>query len=47
MTQPTICSGCKKHCDSVYNEKNKNIIKRVMIVKKRKVVQKTTAYNTK
>ena len=43
MTQPTICSGCKKHCDSDYNEKTQIVTKRVSIVDKIKVVEKTTS----
>ena len=32
MTQLMICSSCKKHYDSMYNEKQEVIIKHVMIV---------------
>ena len=42
MTQPMICSGYKK--SSVYTEKNKVLIKRVMIVEKRKVVGKNNSH---
>ena len=40
MTLPMVCSSCKKHYDSVYNETPKIIIKHVMIVEGGNVVEK-------
>ena len=37
MPQTMICSSCKKQCESVYNERTKNIISHVMGVEIKRI----------
>ena len=40
LTQPMICSGCKKHYDSIYNEKARNYYKTYDDCRKKKGCRK-------